>query len=123
MILSRRGRPATSAGFAYEMTPDSATLTRRYVENQRDVLKSANQCVRHTRCRRRPFHPLDGTGEDVVGNNYASIISDPTFAEGKNGQGLALNGSGQYADTGAALLDTSGNYSASVSRTRISGTS
>jgi hypothetical protein len=26
------------------MTPDSATLTRRYVENQRDVLRSANTC-------------------------------------------------------------------------------
>jgi hypothetical protein len=31
-------------GHAYEMTPDSATLTRRYVENQRDVLTAARQC-------------------------------------------------------------------------------
>jgi Concanavalin A-like lectin/glucanases superfamily/Glycosyl hydrolases family 2, sugar binding domain/Glycosyl hydrolases family 2 len=31
-------------GHAYEMTPDSATLTRRYVENQRDVLSSARNC-------------------------------------------------------------------------------
>jgi Concanavalin A-like lectin/glucanases superfamily/Glycosyl hydrolases family 2, sugar binding domain/Glycosyl hydrolases family 2 len=31
-------------GHAYEMTPDSATLTRRYVENQRDVLSSAQSC-------------------------------------------------------------------------------
>jgi hypothetical protein len=31
-------------GGAYEMAPDSATLTRRYVENQRDVLKAANTC-------------------------------------------------------------------------------
>lgn len=31
-------------GHAYEMTPDSATLTRRYVENQRDVLTSAQRC-------------------------------------------------------------------------------
>ncbi|TCM38988.1 hypothetical protein [Kribbella sp. VKM Ac-2568] len=31
-------------GFAYEMTPDKATLTRRYAENQRDVLRSANTC-------------------------------------------------------------------------------
>lgn len=31
-------------GHAYEMTPDSATLTRRYVENQTDVLKSAQSC-------------------------------------------------------------------------------
>ena len=31
-------------GFAYEMTPDRATLTRRYVENQRDVLRAAVSC-------------------------------------------------------------------------------
>lgn len=30
-------------GHAYEMTPDSATLTRRYVENQRDVVTAARQ--------------------------------------------------------------------------------
>ena len=31
-------------GHAYEMTPDEATLTRRYVENQRDVLAAARNC-------------------------------------------------------------------------------
>jgi hypothetical protein len=31
-------------GGAYEMEPDSATLTRRYVENQRDLLTAANIC-------------------------------------------------------------------------------
>ncbi|WP_113694196.1 LamG-like jellyroll fold domain-containing protein [Amycolatopsis albispora] len=31
-------------GHAYEMTPDQATLTRRYVENQTDVLKAAQRC-------------------------------------------------------------------------------
>ena len=31
-------------GHAYEMTPDVATLTRRYVENQEDVLTAALQC-------------------------------------------------------------------------------
>jgi concanavalin A-like lectin/glucanase superfamily protein/glycosyl hydrolase family 2 len=31
-------------GHAYEMTPDSATLIRRYVENQTDVLKAAKSC-------------------------------------------------------------------------------
>ncbi|WP_040406666.1 glycoside hydrolase family 2 [Amycolatopsis nigrescens] len=31
-------------GHAYEMTPDKATLTRRYVENQRDVLATAERC-------------------------------------------------------------------------------
>ena len=33
-----------SDGHAYEMTPDRATLTRRYVENQRDVITAAQQC-------------------------------------------------------------------------------
>ncbi len=31
-------------GHAYEMTPDSETLTRRYVENQEEVLAAAQQC-------------------------------------------------------------------------------
>ncbi|WP_009943530.1 glycoside hydrolase family 2 [Saccharopolyspora erythraea] len=31
-------------GHAYEMTPDEQTLTRRYVENQRDVLTAAQRC-------------------------------------------------------------------------------
>ena len=31
-------------GHAYELAPDSETLTRRYVENQRDVLTSARRC-------------------------------------------------------------------------------
>ncbi|GIJ01797.1 glycoside hydrolase [Spirilliplanes yamanashiensis] len=31
-------------GFAYEMTPDKATLTRRYVENQRDVITAGTVC-------------------------------------------------------------------------------
>lgn len=31
-------------GHAYEMTPDKETLTRRYVENQRDVLTAAQGC-------------------------------------------------------------------------------
>nr|WP_245856994.1 LamG-like jellyroll fold domain-containing protein [Actinoalloteichus hoggarensis] len=32
-------------GHAYEMTPDSETLTRRYVENQQDVLEGAASCA------------------------------------------------------------------------------
>jgi len=158
-------------GFAYEMTPDSATLTRRYVENQRDVLRSANTCGISgsvytqitdvegelngffTYDRQVPkmdfaqvrtintaiiagadgtgtggpnpgpgtpgadgihFYPLDGTTEDAVGDNDATLVGGATFAPGKNGEGVALNGSGQYVDTGAALLDTNGNYSAAA---------
>ncbi|MGW7682760.1 LamG-like jellyroll fold domain-containing protein [Kribbella sp. NPDC054772] len=158
-------------GSAYEMEPDSATLTRRYVENQNDVLRSARQCGISgsvytqitdvegelngffTYDRRIPkmdfaqvrtvnqaiiagadgtgtgvpnpgpgtpgadgihFYPLNGTGEDAVGNNDATLQGGAVFAEGKNGQGVALNGDNQFVDTGAALLDTSGNYSASA---------
>nr|WP_069853738.1 LamG-like jellyroll fold domain-containing protein [Actinoalloteichus hymeniacidonis] len=32
-------------GHAYEMTPDKETLTRRYVENQQDVLEGAASCA------------------------------------------------------------------------------
>ncbi len=60
------------------------------------------------------FYPLDGSGEDAVGNNDATLQGGAIFAPGKNGQGLALNGTDQYVDTGAALLDTSGNYTASA---------
>ncbi|TCM38989.1 hypothetical protein [Kribbella sp. VKM Ac-2568] len=56
------------------------------------------------------FYPLDGTTEDAVGNNDATLQGGAVFAPGKNGQGVALNGSGQFVDTGAQLLDTSGNY-------------
>lgn len=158
-------------GSAYEMEPDSATLTRRYVENQTDVLRSAEQCGISgsvytqitdvegelngffTYDRRVPkmdfvqvrtinkqivdnangdgsgapdpgpgtpgadgihFYPLDGSGEDAVGNNDATLQQGAVYGPGKNGEGLALNGAGQYADTGAALLDTSKNYTASA---------
>ncbi|MEU8222783.1 LamG-like jellyroll fold domain-containing protein [Kribbella sp. NPDC048915] len=158
-------------GSAYEMLPDSETLTRRYVENQTDVLKSAQQCGISgsvytqitdvegelngffTYDRRVPkmdfaqvrtinerivatadgtgsgtpdpgpgtpgedgihFYPLDGSGDDAVGNNDAKPQGGATYGDGKNGQGLVLNGQGQYADTGAALLDTSKNYTASA---------
>jgi hypothetical protein len=158
-------------GFAYEMTPDSATLTRRYLENQRDVLRSADTCGISgsvyiqitdvegevngffTYDRQVPkmdfaqvrtmneqiiagadgtgsggptpppgtpgadgihFYPLDGTGEDVAGDNDATLEGGATFAPGKNGQAVATNGVGQFVDTGAQLLDTNANYSATA---------
>ena len=158
-------------GFAYEMTPDKTTLTRRYVENQRDVLRSANSCgisgsvytqitdvegelngfftydrqvskmdtaqvlavnksiiagADGTGSSGPPlppgtpgadgihFYPLDGTAEDAVGNNDATLKNGATFVAGKNAQGVALNGSGQFVDTNAQLLDTSGNYTAAA---------
>ncbi|GAA1577505.1 LamG-like jellyroll fold domain-containing protein [Kribbella karoonensis] len=158
-------------GSAYEMEPDSATLTRKYVENQANVLRSAQQCGISgsvytqitdvegelngffTYDRRVPkmdfaqvrtinkqivdnadgsgagvpdpgpgtpgadgihFYPLDGSGEDAVGNNDATLEQGAVYGEGKNGQGVVLNGAGQYVDTGAALLDTTKNYTASA---------
>jgi hypothetical protein len=158
-------------GFAYEMTPDKATLTRRYVENQRDVLKSANSCGISgsvytqitdvegelngffTYDRQIPkmdfaqvravnqaiirgadgtgtsgpalppgtpgadgihFYPLDGTTEDAVGTQDATLEGGAAYGPGKNGQGVVLNGSTQFVDTGAQLLDTSGNYTATA---------
>jgi hypothetical protein len=162
-------------GFAYEMTPDKATLTRRYVENQRDVLRSANSCgisgsvytqitdvegelngfftydrqvskmdtaqvraVNESIIRSADgtgtsgptpppgtpgadgihFYPLDETtgttANDAVGNNDATLTGGAIFAPGKNGNGVALDGSGQFIDTGASLLDTSGNYTATA---------
>jgi hypothetical protein len=60
------------------------------------------------------FYPLDGSGEDVAGDNDATLQGGATFAPGKNGQGVATNGSSQYVDTGAQLLDTNGNYTATA---------
>ncbi|GAA3090739.1 hypothetical protein JOF29_007779 [Kribbella aluminosa] len=158
-------------GSAYELEPDSATLTRKYVENQANVLRSAQQCGISgsvytqltdvegelngffTYDRRVPkmdfaqvrtinkqivdkadgsgtgapdpgpgtpgadgihFYPLDGSGKDAIGNNDATLEQGAGYAEGKYGQGVALNGAGQYVDTGAALLDTTKNYTASA---------
>jgi hypothetical protein len=64
------------------------------------------------------FYPLDETtgttANDAVGNNDATLAGGAVFTPGKNGNGVALNGSGQFIDTGAGLLDTSGNYTATA---------
>ncbi|MFE9204514.1 LamG-like jellyroll fold domain-containing protein [Micromonospora sp. NPDC007230] len=162
-------------GHAYEMTPDSATLTRRYVENQRDLLTVANRCglsgavytqttdVEHEvngfytydrqiqkmdfdRVRdvnRAIVRSVDGTGanapqlppgtpgltgvgwwpldegagtvtDDKAGNHDGTLVNGATWTSGHSGAAVQLNGVNQYVDTGAAILDTTGNYSASA---------
>lgn len=162
-------------GHAYEMAPDSATLTRRYVENQRDLLTVANRCglsagvytqltdVEHEvngfytydrRIKKMDFdqvrtvnqaviRSVDGTGanapqpppgtpgltgvgywpldegtgtvtEDLAGNHDGTLVNGPVWTTGTAGAALQFNGSNQSVDTGAAILDTTGNYTAAA---------
>ncbi|AGZ43727.1 LamG-like jellyroll fold domain-containing protein [Actinoplanes friuliensis] len=158
-------------GQAYEMTPDSATLTRKYVENQRAVLTAAQSCgisaaiytqitdvegelngfwtydrqvakmdftqVRAinqeiiakadgtaTNVPQPPagtpgltgiaFYPLDGTTEDAAGDHDATLVGGPAYVAAKNGQGVDVNGSTQFIDTGAPVLNTASDYTASA---------
>jgi hypothetical protein len=159
-------------GHAYEMTPDPATLTRRYVENQRDVLTSARRCgisgaiytqitdVEHEvngfftydrQVRKMDFDQVraintsiireaDGSGEgtpppgpgtpgpdgiayypfsegtgtvtaDEAGEADATLTGGASWTEGHSGPGIQFNGSTSTVDTGAGIVDTTGNYS------------
>lgn len=162
-------------GHAYEMTPDKETLTRRYVENQEEVLDAAQQCgisgavytqitdVEHevngllTYDRRvekmdfdqvreineRIIQEADGSGasgpdpgdgtpgldgvtyypfdegsgttaEDGVGDHDATLHNGASWTSGVHGHAAAFNGAQQYADTGASILDTTGDYTVSA---------
>jgi hypothetical protein len=162
-------------GHAYEMTPDSATLTRRYVENQNDLLETANTCalsgsvytqitdVEHEvngfytydrQVEKMDFdqvrevneaiiESVDGTGgnapplppgtpgltgvgywpldegagvvtEDHAGDNDGTLVNGPTWTAGMSGGALQFNGSNQFVDLGAAVLDTTANYTAAA---------
>jgi hypothetical protein len=158
-------------GQAYEMTPDSATLTRRYVENQRAVLTSAKSCgisaavytqitdvegelngfwtydrrvakmdFAQVRAINRQiiaeadgtpgnlpqpppgtpgltgvaFYPLEGTAEDAAGDHDATPVGGPGYVAAHTGQGVELNGSTQFLDAGAPVLDTATDYTASA---------
>ena len=158
-------------GQAYEMTPDSKTLTDRYVQNQQDVITSAQRCgisgaiytqitdvegelngfftydrqvakMDFTRVRNinkriireadgsaanvpQPppgtpgltgvaFYPLDGTTEDAAGDRDATLVGGPAYVAARNGQGVELNGSSQFVDTGAPVLDTASDYTAAA---------
>ena len=164
-------------GHAYEMAPDSETLTSRYVENQEAVLHSARQAgisgsiytqitdvegeingfytydrrvAKMDAARVRAvneaiiagadgsggsgadgpvipagtpgldgigFYPLDESSGpvtgDAVGDHDGTLAGGATFVPGRNGNGVAFDGSGEI-DTGAALLDTTVNYSVSA---------
>jgi hypothetical protein len=162
-------------GFAYEMEPDAATLTRRYTELQGRLLQVERQCgvsasvytqitdvedelngiYTYDRRVLKPdaakvraanvalikasgsvggggttyppgtpgldgvaFYPFDEGGgtvaKDGAGKHDATLVNAPAWTAGHSGSALQFNGSNQYADTGAAILDTTGNYSVSA---------
>ncbi|MDT5042315.1 MAG: hypothetical protein QOE51_3300 [Actinoplanes sp.] len=158
-------------GGAYEMEPDSATLTAKYVANQQDVLRSAQSCGisaaiytqltdvegelngfftydrqvtkmdlnqvkainqkiiaqadgSATNTPQPPpgtpgltgvsFYPLDGTATDEAGDHDGTLVGGAAFVDAHNGQGVSLNGSTQLVDTGAPILNTASDYSASA---------
>ncbi|MEV6878609.1 LamG-like jellyroll fold domain-containing protein [Amycolatopsis sp. NPDC051128] len=164
-----------AGSFAYEMEPDSATLTRRYGELQQrlllvarrcgvsagvytqttDVEKEVNGFFTYDRQVKKmdfaavraanlavikgatgapvagpsvpagtpgidgiaayPFDENAGTvAKDIAGGHDATLVGGASWTAGKSGSALAVNGSGQYADTGAALLNTEGSYSAAA---------
>ncbi|MGW4063653.1 LamG-like jellyroll fold domain-containing protein [Amycolatopsis sp. NPDC004747] len=174
--LKVAGHEFDAAGsFAYEMEPDSATLTRRYGELQQrlllvaqrcgvsagvytqttDVEKEVNGFFTYDRQVKKmdfaavraanlavikgatgapvsgpsvpagtpgidgiaayPFDENAGTvAKDVVGSHDATLAGGASWTAGKSGSALAVNGSGQYTDTGAALVNTEGSYSAAA---------
>ncbi|MGW5741404.1 LamG-like jellyroll fold domain-containing protein [Amycolatopsis sp. NPDC003861] len=164
-----------AGSFAYEMEPDSATLTRRYGELQQRLLLVAQRCgvsagvytqttdvekevngffTYDRQVKKMDFaavraanlavikgatgapvsgpsvpagtpgidgiaaYPFDenvGTvAEDVAGSHDATLVGGASWTAGKSGSALATNGSGQFADTGAALVNTEGSYSAAA---------
>jgi hypothetical protein len=65
------------------------------------------------------YWPLDqvngATTPDVPCNGCnATLVNGPTLVAGRTGNALRFNGSNQYVDTGASILDTTGNYSVSA---------
>jgi Concanavalin A-like lectin/glucanases superfamily/Glycosyl hydrolases family 2, sugar binding domain/Glycosyl hydrolases family 2 len=158
-------------GGGYEMEPDRATLTRKYVENQRDVITSAIACgisgsvytqitdvegelngfftydrqvlkmdraqvravnreiIRRATgapgkaARPRPgtsgpdgiaYYPLDGSTADAAGHADLTIVGGAGYGDGKAGQGVVLNGDGQFLDARKPVLNTAGDYTAAA---------
>jgi Concanavalin A-like lectin/glucanases superfamily/Glycosyl hydrolases family 2, sugar binding domain/Glycosyl hydrolases family 2 len=154
-----------------ELLPDSATLTARYVQNQRDLLTIANRCglsggvytqitdLEHEvngfytydrRVEKMDFRQVrdvnlavvrsvDGSGgnvpqpppgtpgltgvgywpmdegsgtvtADAAGDHDGTLVNGPTWTPGTSGSAVQFNGTNQYVDTGAAILDTTGSY-------------
>jgi hypothetical protein len=65
------------------------------------------------------YWPLDqvngATTPDASGHGHdATLVNGSTPAAGHTGNALQFNGANQYLDTGAGILDTTGNYSVSA---------
>ncbi|RKS73779.1 glycosyl hydrolase family 2 [Motilibacter peucedani] len=65
------------------------------------------------------YWPLDeGSGtvtEDLSGGAHdGTLVNGPTWTAGTSGKALQFNGSNQFVDTGAQVLDTSGSYTVSA---------
>jgi len=65
------------------------------------------------------YWPLDQvnatTTPDASGNGHdGTLVNGPTLTAGKTGNALQFTGGNQYVDTGASILDTTGNYSVSA---------
>ncbi len=59
-----------------------------------------------------PFDEGAGTlAHDAADHHDATLVNGPGWTSGHRGSALQVSGSPQYADTGASILDTSGNYS------------
>ncbi|AHI01107.1 glycoside hydrolase family 2 [Kutzneria albida] len=155
-------------GSSYEMEPDAATLTSRYVQLLKQVKECELKCglsaaiyteptdvenevnglftydrkvlkpdrAQITAVNREviaasahatdPVPPpppgtpgltgtgawaLDGNTADSSGRGHdASLVNAPTWTEGHTAGALQLNGSNQWADTGASILDTSTDF-------------
>src|SRR5206468_1596134 len=55
------------------------------------------------------------TASDASGNGHsATLVGGPSWTVGKVAGAVNLSGSGQWVDTNASLLDTSGDYSVSA---------
>jgi hypothetical protein len=59
-----------------------------------------------------PFDEGAGTvAHDEAGDHDATLVGGAGWTAGHDGSALQLSGAQQYADTGASILDTTGNYS------------
>lgn len=59
----------------------------------------------------------EGSGtvaHDSAGTHDATLTGSPAWTPGTSGTAVQLDGSGQYAETGGPVLDTSGNYTVSA---------
>jgi hypothetical protein len=108
-------------------TPDGTYQVRFTAETKRGHPATATaQVTVSSRCEIRfppgtpgldgvSYWPLDeGSGllaGDAAGDHDALLVNEPTWTVGISGPGLAFNGTDQWLDTGASILDTDASYS------------